>query len=254
MDCSCEHERDSRLEMNFESASDFEVRHRRILRFFVFAVAVGSYFFDRDDIVWKIAPWHTAPERVRAHLVFLLATVLVGLAAGLRTWVRAYERALPYEFRSDENVWFADGPYRHVRHPSLLADLFFVAGLGFLLNRTGLVIASAGVIILSLRLARREEKDLRSKYGDVCGELLRLPRIVPSLRPLLQLNGHEVNWVRALRTESPDWSYCFMLLAFSITLRDGLAWGLLGAAFVVSLILNFPRRSPSPTTASAKDL
>lgn len=221
---------------------DFGWRNPGLLRATVFGCAVGAYLIDRDDVVWAIAPWHTVRQQFLARCVFASATVLVLLAAALRTWAKTYEsNKCNYEFDFGTQTWRADGPFRHVRYPLALGDLMFVAGVGSLLSCTGFLIAIVGMGILTLRAIRRGECALHhvgpQAYSELCD---RVPRLLPSISARIHSRGAGPRWRRAFRTEASGWACCLMLFAFSITLRDAFAWAIGGAALALALFLNSP--------------
>ena len=222
----------------------FEIRHAKWLRLVLFALAVGSYLFDRDDVIWVFAPWHTAPERAVARSIFACAALLVAVAASLRTWAQAYESCdSSYELEAKGGTWYANGPFRHVRNPFAVGDLIFVAGIGFLLSRTGVLVAFVGIALLNLRFVAGRERKLGKEYGERWSELCRIvPRFLGSLRHRIPAKGNEPQWGKAFRVEASYWGYFLMLTAFAASLRDGVAWSLGAAALCVSLLLNLPRR------------
>lgn len=221
------------------NASEFESRHPDLLRLLIFGIAALAYGVDRDDVIWAILHWHTSAEVALARLIFGVAAVLVGLAAGLRTWTRAYSCS-PYDLRKNTGLLAAGGPYRYVRHPRLLGDAIFILGIGVLLNRTGLIVVVAGMAFLDIRLMNREEADLERKlvgghYRELCKFV---PRVVPAIRPRIAAGIGGPQWGAALRSEAAHWGYCVMLIAFAITLRDAVAWVLAGASLLIWSALN----------------
>jgi protein-S-isoprenylcysteine O-methyltransferase Ste14/mono/diheme cytochrome c family protein len=225
--------------MRMLKASEFESRHPDLLRLLIFGIAALAYRVDRDDVVWAILHWHTGARVALARLIFAVAAALVGLAASLRTWTRAYSGS-SYDLGKNANLLAAGGPYRYVRHPWLLGDALFILGIGVLLNRTGLVVVVAGMAFLDIRRINREEADLQRKLGDrfyaeICK---RVPRVAPALRPRIAAAIGRPQWGAAVWSEAAHWGYCVMLIAFAITLRDGVAWVLAGASLLIWSALN----------------
>jgi len=226
--------------MRMMKASEYESRHPDLLRMLIFGIAALTYAVDRDDVVWAGLHWHTSAEVALARLIFGVAAVLVGLAAGLRTWTRAYSRS-PYDLRKNaDHPLAAGGPYRYARHPWFLGDAIFILGIGVLLNRTGLIVVVAGMAFLDTRLMNREEADLERKLGGgYYRELCKfVPRVVPAFRPRIAAGISGPQWGAAIRSEAAHWGYCVMLIAFAITLRDAVAWVLAGASLLIWSALN----------------
>jgi protein-S-isoprenylcysteine O-methyltransferase Ste14 len=232
--------------------SNFAIRNLRLLRFLIFGLAIGAYAFDRDDIVWATLPWHMPHDRVVAHLIFLVGAFLVGLAAALRTWVRAYTGStLDFEYVRRDQSWFADGPFRYIRHPIVVGELLFVLGMGLLLSRTGLAIALAGIGVLGTRLVATAERVYQRQNGANYPSLCEtVPSLLPSFRSRVGRSDRLARWGRAFRIEAADWGYFLMFILFSITLKDRLAWISAAAAFLISLILNPPFRRPTEVRTS----
>lgn len=238
--------------MEAGETSDFEFRNPRLLRLSIFGLAIGAYLFDRADIIWVTLPWRTAPDRIVAHLIFGFASVLVGLAAGLRTWAQAHTGPrINFEYVRRGGVWVADGPFRYVRHPIALGECLFVLGMGSLLSRSGVGIALIAIGILTVRLVAAGERQYQfnnpAEYADLCQAV---PRLWPSLWPSARPAGNTARWPQAFRAEAADWGYFVMMVLFSITLNDRLAWTLAGAALLVSLVLDPPFRLATSIRAS----
>lgn len=138
-------------------ATDFELRHQTLLHFLLVSLAFLSYLLVPDDIVWAFVK-----DSSHAHLLerslFAVATLLIGAAAAICTWARAYPA--PQRVSSSAPI-AGDGPYRHLRFPSRLGNLLFAVGLGSLAPLPGFLILVAGQALLDFRLIRRAEQDLK---------------------------------------------------------------------------------------------
>ncbi len=76
------------------------------------------------------------------------------------------------------------GPYRYIRHPQYVA--FTLIMLGLLLQWPTLLTLLMFPVLVTMyvRLARREEREMRNEFGDVYGLYTeRTPPIVPRLAP-----------------------------------------------------------------------
>ncbi len=76
------------------------------------------------------------------------------------------------------------GPYKYIRHPQYVG--FVVIIFGFLMQWPTLptLIMAPILIMMYIRLARKEEKDVLQKYPQYQHYLKNTPVILPSLRSL----------------------------------------------------------------------
>jgi protein-S-isoprenylcysteine O-methyltransferase Ste14 len=84
------------------------------------------------------------------------------------------------------------GPYAHIRHPQYLG--FIVVMLGFLLQWPTLLtlLMYPVLVVMYVRLARREERDALAAFGDGCRRYAEAtPRWVPRLRGIDGEKGHD---------------------------------------------------------------
>jgi len=123
--------------------------------------------------------------------------------------------------------------------------------MGSLLSRSGVGIALIAIGILTVRLVAAGERQYQfnnpAEYADLCQAV---PRLWPSLWPSARPAGNTARWPQAFRAEAADWGYFVMMVLFSITLNDRLAWTLAGAALLVSLVLDPPFRLATSIRAS----
>jgi len=191
-------------------------------------LAFQAYSVDRINIVWWIFPWDTPAGAAKARLVFLFAALLIGSAAAVRTWAAAYLGAdVVHDLNLHSDRIVADGPYRHVRNPLYLGSLLLSIGIGFLASRVGFLIQVAVALFRILRLIGREEERLGDELGDNYRKYAQaVPRLWPTIGARVPVSGIRPQWGIAFRTEAPMWGFFVMALAFSITLRDAVAWTL----------------------------
>src|ERR1044072_7477376 len=75
-----------------------------------------------------------------ARVVILVGSLLVFLAAALRTWGAAYLRTeVVHDTAQHSEALVADGPFRYTRNPLYLANLPMAAGIGVLASRSGFI-------------------------------------------------------------------------------------------------------------------
>ena len=220
-------------------ATEFEFRYRQVLNLVQIWLAFQVYVLDRSNAVWSFFPWSTPRGALLARLAFSVATLLVGGAAAIRTWATAYlGSSVVHDLRLRTEMLVADGPYRHVRNPLYLGTFLLSIGLGFLANRLGFLILVAGWAIRILRLIAREEEKLEQQLGVRYREFARsVPRLFPSISPRLPAAGLDAHWGQAFRSELAIWAFFVTLIAFTITLRNSVAWTLGCASLLLWVLL-----------------
>ncbi len=124
-------------------------------------------------IMMLIAPilnyFQFAPFTWHASLLGWGGVVLIALSLGLRVWAA---RVLGAYFKrtlriSSEQHIVQDGPYRLIRHPGYLADIFLWVGGGFaVLNWFSLVVMLAVIPYAYIYRIHSEEAMLAQAFGD----------------------------------------------------------------------------------------
>jgi hypothetical protein len=185
--------------------------------------------------VWALVPWNNPFGDFSARIVFGFGALLVGLAAGVRTWAAAYLRSdVVHDTALHTETLVADGPYRHVRNPLYLGTFLMSVGLGFLASRAGFVILTMGAAIRILRLMGREEEAMEKQQGEGFREFCRrVPRLLPSLRPGIPAAGRRPQWGQAFRGEAFMWGFFLTMAGFTITLHDRVVEILAGATLAL---------------------
>jgi protein-S-isoprenylcysteine O-methyltransferase Ste14 len=220
-------------------ATEFEFRHRALLNLVQIWLAFQVYVLDHSNIVWWLCPWNTPRGALLARLAFVFAALLLGAAAAIRTWAAAYLGPhVVHDLRLHTESLVADGPYRRVRNPLYLGSLLLSIGLGFLASRVGFFILAAGGAARILRLIGREEEELEQQQGVRFHEFVRsVPRLLPSISPRLPAAGLDPCWGKAFQAEAAMWGFFVTMIAFTITLRDRVAWTLGFGSLVLWLTL-----------------
>ncbi len=204
-------------------ATDFEFRHRFWVICLVYFLGFGSYRFDPVNSAVGLAHWilgardphlESLAARHVLQALFVLSASLITVAAGIRTWGGSYLRAEVVQdsvVRTERLV--ADGPYRHLRNPLYLGNMFLAAGFALLLSRVGGVILIVGNLIIVLRLIGREEAALAESQGEGYRAYLNaVPRLWPSLAPRIPKGDKRPEWPQAFLGEA--WIWCFALDGF----------------------------------------
>ena len=131
------------------------------------------------------AQWgaHLGPHGPRILLAIGFVSTVVAVA--LRVWGGAYLRP--------EVVWnsdalgdrlLVDGPFRYVRNPLYLGNVFLAAGTGLLAPPIGFAILVAGNVLVAFGLISVETRLLRGRYGArFDAYAAAVPALIPRLTP-----------------------------------------------------------------------
>ena len=235
-------------------ATLFEFRHRWWVIFFIFGAAFLAYSIDPKNSAVAIVDWLAGLMATKSsdnayRLIFLFGTLLLVLAAGLRTWGTSYLHA---EVMRDSRVHterlLADGPYRHVRNPLYLGNILLAVGMGLMASRIGFLVLSLGMTLFVMRLILREEAELLRDQGDPYRRYcLAVPRFLPSPTPRVAPAGNAPHWGQAIRAELMYWLFAVALGVFALTLNIKVFW----AVFVVAFASSFLLKRPMTKRASA---
>jgi protein-S-isoprenylcysteine O-methyltransferase Ste14 len=238
-------------------ASLFEFHNRWLIIFFIFFAAFSAYFIDpRNAGVaiadWLAKRWGTTASNNSHRLIFAFGTLLMALAAFLRTWGTSYLQAeVTHDFRVHTEKLLTDGPYRHVRNPLYLGNIFMAAGIGLMGSRIGFLILSLGMTVFVIRLLLREEAELLRDQGEPYRRYcVAVPRLVPSLRPRVPSAGNAPHWGQGFRAELVYWLLSLSMAAFAVTLNIKVFWGAFALATAPSWLWKRPwKKQGSPPRA-----
>jgi protein-S-isoprenylcysteine O-methyltransferase Ste14 len=221
------------------AASNFEFKFRFWIFGFLFWIAFSTYAFDQQNsgawIADQIANWSGALSgHAAAHLVFAVGALSCVAAASLRTWGTAYlnpEVMVDAQMHTTRLV--ADGPYRYVRNPLYLGNVFLAIGFGLMASRIGFAVLVLGILFFSYRLILREEAGILASQGEsyraYCAAV---PRLFPSLVPKLPASGAKPKWGDGLLGEAFMWLLATSVIAFMITLNLKIFYFVLASAFI----------------------
>ena len=96
-----------------------------------------------------------------AYRLFLaFGALLVFVAALFRTGALPICGPKLCAIRASIPKLLADGPYRYVRNPLYLGNIFMAVGIGLMASRTGFFILSLGMTLFVFRLILREQSEL----------------------------------------------------------------------------------------------
>ena len=136
--------------------------------------------------------------------LLVLAIVLSGIGAFLRTWGAAYLGANIVESHDMHgSSVLADGPFRHSRNPLYLGTFLHTFALALIMSPYGALFTLITIGLFQIRLIFIEEPFLAARLGqpyiDYCK---RVPRLLPSLAPRIPPSGAHPRWLQAVLGEA----------------------------------------------------
>ena len=229
-------------------ATRFEFRARWWVSFLIIVVAFLAYFIDHTGfseafVLGLAARVGTSPTDNWYRLFFCVGTLLLAACAGLHTWASSYMKLdVMVDSRIHTNRLLADGPYRYVRNPLYLGNIFLALGLGLVASRLGFLILSLGMTVFHIRLILREEAELVRDQGEpyqrYCAAV---PRLFPSLTPRIPSGSNVPHWGQAFRVQVVYWSLALAMGVFTVTLNIKIFWTL----FAVAMGTLFLHKAPN---------
>jgi protein-S-isoprenylcysteine O-methyltransferase Ste14 len=206
-------------------ATNGEFANRAVIFGCIIGVAFALYSLDPDNVTALLATW-LAPklnmnDDVLARILFVVAALVLGIAALTRTWASAYLNAsVVYASEVKSALLVADGPYRYVRNPLYFANVLMAFAMGAMMSRTGMAVCVAAMIVFNYRLIFREESELSASQGERYKAYVRLvPRLWPSLRPRVPGAARRPAWAEGFKAEGWYWGFAVALLGFAVTLK-----------------------------------
>jgi protein-S-isoprenylcysteine O-methyltransferase Ste14 len=239
------------LRVNFQ-ATEFEFRKRAWFIAAIFCVGFWVYAFDHTNLsvaIARVILHHPDENSSRfGHYVtgaFAFGTLLVTVAALIRSWAESYlHSSIVFDTALHGEQLVADGPFRYVRNPLYLGNLFLGAGIGFLASRTGFLVLCLGMFVFVYRLILREESTLLHSQGERYSRYLAaVPRLLPSLSPRLPSGGAKPNWIDGFSGEGFMWVTVAATAVFAVTRNVRYyVWVALGLGFGAYFLRDFLRR------------
>ncbi|HXX46438.1 MAG TPA: isoprenylcysteine carboxylmethyltransferase family protein [Candidatus Acidoferrales bacterium] len=180
--------------------------------------------------------------------LFWFATLIVAIGALIRSWAESYlHSSIVHDAALHGEQLVADGPYRRVRNPLYLGNLFLAVGLGFLASRSGFFVISIGMFVFVYRLILREETTLLQSQGESYSRYFdAVPRLIPSLRPRVAASGAKPNWLDGFFGEIFMWGGAAAMAAFAITRSLIWWWGVFGGGMAVYFLQAWLRSRRKP--------
>ena len=236
-------------------ATDFEFRNRFWFIAGIFAVSFWLYAVDHENVTNVVSAWLSRWDRLSADanisLVLSLGATAALLCIAIRVWATAYLRA---DVMRDLNVRtervVADGPYRRVRNPLYLGNIFLALAMAPLASRLGAAVLVILIIAFSLRLIAREEAGLTASQGEGYRRFTQaVPKLIPAFTPRLPGSGALPRWKQAFIGESFTMAFAFAVVIFAATRNQKIFWIFIIAGFVVAGLARFWLR---PENAESK--
>ena len=235
--------------MNFR-AMDFEFRQRFWFIMAIFCVGFWLYSVDHTNASVALARLilHHPDENsllfdrcVRGF--FALGTLIVALAAWIRSWAEAYlHSSIVHDAALHSDQLVADGPFRHLRNPLYLGTILLAVGISVLASRAGFLVMAIGMFLFTYRLILREEATLLQSQGESYRRYFdAVPRLLPSLRPRVPASGAKPDWRDGFGGEIFMWAGAAAMAVFTVTLSLLYFWIVFGVGFAVYFLQAFLR-------------
>ena len=232
-------------------AGDAEFRNR----FWIIGASYGLGFFlyavDQTKIVAALAHRILGPgvgeDSVQfdhtVRVIFALGTLLVVLAALVRSWATSYLQAsVVHDAGLHSERLLADGPYRYLRNPLYLGNILMAMGLGLMASRVGFVVIVVMNILIVLRLIGREEAGLLASQGESYRRYYEaVPKLMPALRARVPAGSGKPNWRDGFFGESFVWGFAAGSAALTVTLSVGWFWVFAGSGFAIYFLQSYLR-------------
>ena len=157
------------------------------------------------------------PIATSTILVAAFATLLLFLAAVVRTWAAAY---LGSDVVHDRDLHaervVADGPYRYVRNPLYLGTWLLTAAISILMPPGGALFALVTVTLLIVVWVLAEERKLTTERGDAyTAYLKKVPRFFLAVVPRIPAGAARPHWQQGFLGEIHLWGMTITYLIFA---------------------------------------
>jgi protein-S-isoprenylcysteine O-methyltransferase Ste14 len=227
-------------------ASTFEFKARFWIIGIIYWIGFFLYRFDKVNfgvgLLRLVAPG-IDPDSARGEfwlrVIFFGGTLLVFLAAMLRTWATAYLRTeVVHDAGLHSEAPVADGPYRYLRNPLYFANFPMAAGVGVMASRLGWIFLLVAMWIFHYRLILREEEELLRTQGESYRAYLKaVPRWWPSLTPRVRSAGRRPRWGQAFAGELFVWLFGAGVTCFAVTLNVKPALIFIAVSLILYMII-----------------
>lgn len=220
-------------------ATNWEFANRATVFGLIFGCTFPLYGLDHQNSTIALSNCLGAKLQMDADLIARLllavATLLLVVAAFIRTWASSYLQAsVVYAAEVKSESLVADGPYRRVRNPLYFANVLTVIVMGALMSRLGFLVAVLAMLVFCYRLILREEAELQASQGQPYHIYCKtVPRLWPSLWPRVASAGSQARWTEGIKAESWYWGFAAALITYAITLKFELFFGILAVSLAL---------------------
>jgi len=244
-------------------ATQWEFRNRTWLFLAIFCIGLSFYWLDPHNSGEVIGGWLSGRvsflplnrQQTVVRGIFLVAALVVGIGALIRTWAGAYVRANVLQdskVRTEKLV--ADGPFRYTRNPLYLGILMGVFGAGVMCSPIGWAVQVGLAIVLLYRLILREEGELLNTHSQsFLAYCQAVPRLFPAIKPRIPSSGACPHWSEGFGVQLAWWGIALANLAWAITLRPAFAFAVASAGLGLFLVQKYVLKAYSGPVATAKD-
>ncbi len=240
------------------AGTEWEFRSRFWTIWATYWIGFVLYAEDRRPLALDVALRlsHTASDAQVIHIVkclFAAGTVFVVIAAGIRTWAEAYlHSSIVHDAALHGEQLVADGPYRHLRNPLYLGNMFLAIGVGFMASLPGFLVIVVGNFLIVYRLILREEATLLASQGESYRQYFAaVPRLLPSLTPRVPASGARPNWLDGITGEFFMWSAAAAMAVYTATLQLKFFGIVFGAGIVVYFLQSYLRQHRKKSAAKS---
>src|SRR5579862_6201566 len=231
------------------AASEAEFRGRFWTIWLSYWIGFLLYIVDHRPlaltVVLRLFPTATDAQAIRwLKCIFAIGTGLVVIASAIRSWAEAYlHSSIVHDAALHGEQLVADGPYRYLRNPLYLGNMFLALGVGLLATLPGFFVIALGNFLIVYRLILREEESLLASQGDSYRRYFAaVPRLIPSLRPRVPASGARPNWVDGITGELFMWAAAVSMAVYAATLQIKLFWVIFGAGLLVYFLQSWIRQ------------
>jgi protein-S-isoprenylcysteine O-methyltransferase Ste14 len=211
-----------------------------------FNVPWSRYFhFGTESTTWIGASWlleRAGLMNLAYATIFVTICALAFSIAGawLRIWATAYIGAGVMgdkSLRADHVV--ASGPYRYLRNPLYLGNMFTCLAVCILMPPAGALFFLAGCALLTFGLVAAEGPHLAQQLGAAYADYrARVPSFLPAMRAHVPAAQVRPQWAQSLAAESFHMGFAACLLVFAWQYNVELLIRCLLICFGVSLVAN----------------
>ncbi len=131
------------------------------------------------------------------------AALCAALCFALRVWGSSYlSPGIVWSAEARSDQFFVAGPFRYVRNPLYLGNIFLAIGVGLMAPVAGFAVIVIGNVLFVLALAKHEEVMLEAGYGErFRAYAARVPAFVPRLFPVAAQGDAHPSLVDGLLSE-----------------------------------------------------